>query len=438
MVQTPAMETPIAPRSPRKHLSQMGGPCKRLYMPLLAIVVLGIMLGYVYLSLVSMTHPNPMILPPKTIASLNRVDATHSSFGKKRLDIQDYPEDVSPATAVRTRVVMFLLDGMHFDAVLNHPEMNGLLNEPSFKKDSAVFKLTIPMPSISLPSWITHMTGSSPQYHGVSGNSAPEEVISDNLFRQAQNYGLRAAMTGDQDWRTLFTTSLQPLFGDGTRAPALNAALDETHQRGHSFIARDESWANIMYEAMLTPSVYSERDPSADWLDREPQPIDPSSVDVTYFPYDFFLSYFEDIDGQGHSFGSSSSNYASAITKKTNILRNFFEKLGQIDDIEGRSPEGQKWRTIVAITADHGHVDVGGHGGTASQVTQIPLVFYCNGSNLGTAELEGRMNIEDPLSLTRSTPYTSHDVSTTLAALLGVPTPRQSEGKMNRNFPRKI
>ena len=38
--------------------------------------------------------------------------------------------------------------------------------------------------------------------------------------------------------------------------------------------------------------------------------------------------------------------------------------------------------TVVMVTADHGHVDVGGHGGTEEVVKKIPLILYQKNSNL--------------------------------------------------------
>lgn len=173
----------------------------------------------------------------------------------------------------------------------------------------------------------------------------------------------------------------------------LNAAEDHVWQRGHSYEARDISWSKIMYEAMLTPLLYAPRSVDTgewmsdmldfltctDWTGMVPDTV--GKTEVSRFAYDFFLSYFEDIDGQGHSFGSGSERYASAVTNKTAILREFFEKLGQIDDVDSRSDggcwerpadgEGQRWRTVVMITSDHGHVEVGGHGGAAQGVRDI-------------------------------------------------------------------
>lgn len=69
--------------------------------------------------------------------------------------------------------------------------------------------------------------------------------------------------------------------------------------------------------------------------------------------------------------------------------------------------------SIVVITADHGHVDVGGHGGTADVVMKIPFIVYKKNSNLRVNQVSQITNL---------------DVAPSLAALLGIPVPRHAEG----------
>ncbi|PRP87809.1 hypothetical protein PROFUN_04283 [Planoprotostelium fungivorum] len=451
---TPHMDSPllgVRTDDSRQEVSRKfrnSSSSRRIFPTVVSLIFVGLLTFFIVFSLMSMTRSNATILSEKGISDLNDIDAVRSYFGDKRLDIKDYREPrMEPSTAIRTRVVLFMLDGLRFDAVHTHPKLHSLLTEPSFQKDSVVLKLKIPLPSISLPGWLTTMTGSSPQHHGRTGNNSPQETLMDNVFRQAQNYGLRTGISGDSDWRILFTTSIQPLFGDGTRSPSINADDDDHWLRGSSYEKRDESWANIMFEAMMTPAIYKPRNTSTsefpptppphviirnpltlpDWLGEEPKKIHREDVEISHFAYDFFMSYFEDIDGQGHSFGGGSERYTEAVSHKTDILSAFFRKLSDIDEMDEKTSGGQKWRTVVMVTSDHGHVDVGGHGGTARDVTQIPLVIFCNGSRLGQKDIANRVDLSK-IDLDAETPFTSHDISATLSALLGIPVPRQSEG----------
>jgi len=69
--------------------------------------------------------------------------------------------------------------------------------------------------------------------------------------------------------------------------------------------------------------------------------------------------------------------------------------------------------TTVIITADHGHVAPGGHGGIEREVAHVPLIL------VGKGVVPGEQ-IRDPRLI---------DVAPTVAALLGVPAPGHAEGR---------
>ncbi len=62
----------------------------------------------------------------------------------------------------------------------------------------------------------------------------------------------------------------------------------------------------------------------------------------------------------------------SAVANKTEILQKVVQL---IDD-----------KTMLIVTADHGHVDVGGHYGVEDTVLSIPLLLYKKNSNLSTKQ----------------------------------------------------
>lgn len=70
-------------------------------------------------------------------------------------------------------------------------------------------------------------------------------------------------------------------------------------------------------------------------------------------------------------------------------------------------------RTIVIITADHGEVDAGGHGGADDALTLIPFIVYRKGYRQMPSYRDE---------------YQIEDVAPTVATLLGIPVPRQSSG----------
>ncbi|PRP81820.1 hypothetical protein PROFUN_10569 [Planoprotostelium fungivorum] len=423
MAFTPVIFSPRNLRQPGTKAQSHVNHCLSFF----GLIFVALLVVFIATTQISMTAVNPMILSASTIKELNSINDTITSLRDRRLDITEFPERTRD-NGIRTRVVLFVLDGLRFDAMFTNPDFHRLLTRPDILRDSAVFKLNLPMPSISIPGWITLLTGSSPQYHGVSGNNNAQEVITDNVFRQSLNYGLRTGLSGDADWRKIFRNSIQPLSGDGTRPSSYEGDQDQGYRRGASYAHRDALAANVMFEAMLTPSIYSARNPNADWKTMDAAPLNSTEMEMTYFPYDFFLSYFCDIDSQGHSWGGTSDNYNTAITNKTRVIDLFLHKLSLIDLLDRTADGGRKWKTIVAITSDHGHVDVGGHGGTDKSVTTIPMIFFSNGSRMGEVDMPYKVDLKDREDIHRDTPYTSHDVSTSLSALLGLPVPRSSEG----------
>lgn len=87
--------------------------------------------------------------------------------------------------------------------------------------------------------------------------------------------------------------------------------------------------------------------------------------------------------------------------------------------------------TVVIITADHGEVDAGGHGGIHPILRQIPFIVYKKGSGISSWNPEKdaqRPSIAGGLG--GAQPPTIEDVAPSIAALLDLPVPRQSTGRI--------
>jgi len=106
-----------------------------------------------------------------------------------------------------------------------------------------------------------------------------------------------------------------------------------------------------------------------------------------------------DVDRAGHARGVGEA-YRDAAAAVDRMLRAALAKLD--------------WsRDTAIITADHGHVAPGGHGGDEPEVSHVPLVMAGAGIVPGAAARDAR----------------SIDVAPTVAALLGVPAPGHAEGR---------
>jgi len=84
--------------------------------------------------------------------------------------------------------------------------------------------------------------------------------------------------------------------------------------------------------------------------------------------------------------------------------------------------------TIAIIVADHGHVDVGGHGGIDRVLRDIPMAVYRRGSNIS------RVGTVDIRRLDEAGPATVNnlDIAPTVSALLGVSVPGAVTGTFIR------
>lgn len=77
---------------------------------------------------------------------------------------------VNPVVLARPRakrVVLFALDGISVSGYLQArtPNLDTLLSQGMLSLDTRVV-----MPSVTLPNWTSHLTGSGPEQHGVTDN----------------------------------------------------------------------------------------------------------------------------------------------------------------------------------------------------------------------------------------------------------------------------
>ena len=111
------------------------------------------------------------------------------------------------------------------------------------------------------------------------------------------------------------------------------------------------------------------------------------------------IVHFVGLDHAGHAFGPQSDRYAV-------IARSMDEKIhGLIQAVDAD--------TTVVITSDHAMTNRGGHGGSDAEARQTPLVMLGRGIR--------------PLS---GLAVDQVDLTPTLAALMGIPIPAQSTGKV--------
>jgi hypothetical protein len=306
------------------------------------------------------TSQEPM-LNMNNVEYLNNITRVQESFGTERLHKNN-------------KVLLIVLDGLRWDYTSKNPVMSGLVNDPEYSVHSKLYKISAKLPSMSVPNWLSILTGAPPEETGALGNLLIMETRYDSIFRQAKNFNVTRGLTGSPWFAEIISSNLPYLKGDGTISVSEGS---EKYNRTTSIYA-DSLRADVMEEAIHSIP-----------------------------PYDLFLAHYSDIDIQGHCCGvttdwNKDDTYNTSVAEKAEIVR---LALSTVDN-----------DTVVMFVSDHGHVDRGGHGGVDSVLLEVPLFIYKRNSYLSQSN-----STSDPLS--------NSDVSATISALLGLPVPRECNGK---------
>jgi len=123
------------------------------------------------------------------------------------------------------------------------------------------------------------------------------------------------------------------------------------------------------------------------------------AAQLVRFPTGLIVVGITATDTVGHDFGGESEEYLQLVAEADSCI-------AQLDDE----------RTTFVVTSDHGHIHrrgQGGHGGAEPEVVQVPLVFAGPG-------------------VSRSSGWTGEqvDIAPTICALLGLPLPANSQGRV--------
>jgi len=227
---------------------------------------------------------------------------------------------------------------------------------------------TVGVPSLSAPGRATLATGAWPVVHGVTNTGKFGHPPVDSLFSLANEEGLPVAIHGGDFWRRAFGPDL------------VDARLEEFDKELHA--AEDPQ-------------------PLVDWQRDICEAMVPYLADQ---PDGLLIAALTAPDAAGHDFGGESEAYLRVVEEADACIARLVDAL---DD-------GQ---TTFVVTADHGHVDrrgKGGHGGMEPEVLEVPLTLAGAAVEAGVRGLEAEQV----------------DVAPTVAALLGLPLPAESQGRV--------
>jgi len=273
-------------------------------------------------------------------------------------------------------VVLVVVDGLRLDAFHKMEYVSSLKGEGAF------FILRVGQPSLTFPCSATIGTGAWQDVTGVTTNWFEGPLELESIFSLARDNGMTAAIVAEEGWGKLFGYQATKVyarkwedayitFDEETLGKALEIL---SGVRGEG--SRSDSLGNFVAHSGASSS--GELDKSAGLL---------------------LLVHFVDTDSSGHDFGGASQEY-----------QEYADRIGRlIERLHRALPDD----AALVITADHGQIDRGGHGGWEDIVLHVPFLML--GKNIKPGDYgEAKQT----------------DVAPTVAALAGLPVPPYSQGRV--------
>lgn len=151
------------------------------------------------------------------------------------------------------------------------------------------------------------------------------------------------------------------------------------------------------YQTPSTRIIEARPEPFEHAPAEDPLRFDPA-LEALDYPSAFVYIDLVDYDSNAHEHGAFSPQALEAAARFDDFVRRLASRM----DFS---------RETLIVTSDHGHIDAGGHGGYELLSRQSPLLMI--GSGIGGGS---------------TTDVSQIDIAPTIAALIGVPRPRDSRG----------
>ncbi len=222
-------------------------------------------------------------------------------------------------------------------------------------------------PSLSNPARAVLVTGAGPDINGITNNGKFSPPPVDSIFSLARRAGIPTVAAGSSFWKRAFGDHIDQLVTSGGKRLRHGAPPAE-------LIAWQEGLCTNYIEA----------------LGRHEKGL--------------LVAGLFAADAAGHDFGGESIQYIEVARAVDACLAKI---IAALDD-------GQ---TTFFVTSDHGHIQHrghGGHGGLEPEVTRVPLAAWGRGVR---EEAAGRSAEQV-------------DVAPTICALLGLPLPTTTQGRI--------
>lgn len=230
----------------------------------------------------------------------------------------------------------------------------------------------VPYPTISRPNYVTILSGVPPADSGVRTNRVDRPVAVDTLMDRAQAAGLRVASLSNLG-------TLVSLFLRNTSTI-----------RGHDYFEEAE---RLRPPPPMTWPIDDAR------RARGLPAFEATLAELARSDAALVAALVGDVDKAGHRFGVSLTYRQTARDVDAALAR-------ALTDVDLS-------RDTIVVTADHGHVELGGHGGREDEVSTVPLVLAGAGIVPGASARDAQLV----------------DVAPTIAALLGIAAPGHASGR---------
>ena len=249
------------------------------------------------------------------------------------------------------RVVLVIIDGLRLKESYQIPYLNRL------RKLGVDAKATSHYPTFSRPNHVGIATGVPPRWSGVRSNDYDEAVHVDSLMHRIRASKMRSAYVADM-------SNGLPVMFSKKNGDRYDNPFDDIHyvRWPGGFVAASKQCVTRGYELVILLPGY--------------------------------------VDAAGHEYGGDSPEYRKAALRSGTDLE---LAMGGLD----------LRRDAIIVTADHGHTDGGGHGGTEPEVLNVPLIMAGKGIRPGSSIVDAQLQ----------------DVAPTVSALLGIPAPGHGTGR---------
>jgi hypothetical protein len=253
------------------------------------------------------------------------------------------------------QVVLVLVDGLGLAGARSLPFLGEL------RARGADYDCRIGEPSLSLPGRAVMLSGAWQEVNGQPTNYDPRPLRVEHAFTVAQRQGLATALAAGANGLRLFAPALSRPSSIPTIRSAPFAAYEAAQRR------QAQEGRTLLGELRGQPALV--------------------------------MIELHAVDESGHGWGAASDEYRRAAAAADEAIRSFASAL----DLD---------RDTLVVTADHGHVGIGGHGGPEDEVLPVPLVLAGAGIRAGARGAARQV-----------------DIAPTLSTLLGLAIPSSNQGR---------